>query len=213
MPAAKETPVLGNLPAIDPKRTVLLVMDYQSGVLSRLSDTDAGALLARTAAAISYVRGRGGHVGYVRFAFEDADFAEVPPTSMMGARVAAAGRAFHADSPTTAIHEQVAPEPGDIVVRKTRIGAFSTTDLDDQLRRRGIDTLLLAGLSTSGVLLSTVRDAHDRDYRVFVLADLSADPEPGVHDFLIDRIFPRLAHVITSGDLEGLLPADNAAFS
>jgi nicotinamidase-related amidase len=68
--------------------------------------------------------------------------------------------------------------------------------------------LLLAGLSTSGVLLSTVRDAHDRDYRVFVLADVSADPEPDVHDFLTQRIFPRQAHVITMAELESLMPAD-----
>jgi nicotinamidase-related amidase len=203
--------VPGTLPAIDPKRTALLVMDYQAGVLSRLPEADS--LLARTAEAISYVRDRGGHIGYVRVAFEDDDFAAVPPTSMMGARVAALGRAFHADSPATAIHDLVAPEPEDIVVRKTRVGAFSTTDLDDQLRRRGIDTLLLAGLSTSGVLLSTVLDARDRDYLVFVLADLSADPEPGVHEFLIQRIFPRQAHVITSADLAGLLPGDNATAS
>jgi nicotinamidase-related amidase len=107
----------------------------------------------------------------------------------------------------TAIHGQVAPEPGDIVVSKTRVGAFSTTDLGVQLWQRGIDTLLLAGLSTSGVLLSTVRDASDRDYRVVVVADLSADPEPDVHYFVIHRIFPRQGHVLASADLAGLLSA------
>jgi nicotinamidase-related amidase len=196
--------VPSTLPAIEPARTALLVMDYQAGVLNRIGDADA--LLERTARAIDLVRGRGGQIGYVRVAFEDADYDAIPATSMMGARVAGAGRAFHADSPATAIDERVAPRPGDVVVRKTRVGAFSTTDLDDQLRRRGIDTLLLAGLSTSGVLLSTVRDAHDRDYRVFVVADLSADPEPDVHEFLTQRIFPRQAHVITSADLDELLP-------
>ena len=128
----------------------------------------------------------------------------------MGARVGTSPPAFHADSPATAIHEQIAPQTGDIVVRKTRVGAFSTTDLDDQLRGRGVDTLILAGISTSGVLLSTVRDASDRDYRVVVLADASADPEPDVHDFLIQRIFPRQADVITLADLGGLLSADVA---
>ncbi len=93
----------------------------------------------------------------------------------------------------------------DIVVRKTRVGAFSTTDLDKQLRDRGIDTLLLAGLSTSGVMLSTVRDAHDRDYQVFVVADLTADPDPDVHEFLTGRIFPRQARVITAADLDTML--------
>ena len=204
----KEKPVPGTLPAIDNKKTALLVMDYQAGVLDRIGDADA--LLGRVAQAIELVRDRGGQIGYVRVAFEDADYAAIPATSMMGTRVAGAGRAFHADSPLTAIDDRIAPQPGDVLVRKTRVGAFSTTDLDDQLRRRGVDTLLLAGLSTSGVLLSTVRDAHDRDYRVFVVADLSADPEPGVHDFLTERIFPRQAYVITSAELGGLLAADGA---
>ena len=85
------------------------------------------------------------------------------------------------------------------------MGAFSTTDLDQQLRERGVDTLLLAGLSTSGVVLSTVRDAHDRDYQVFVLSDLTGDPDPEVHEFLTGRIFPRQARVITTADLGTLL--------
>ena len=191
--------------AIDPKRSALLVMDYQTGILGRLPDADA--LLARAGKAIRIARDRGAHIGYVRVAFTDEDFAAIPATSRMGARVGTSPEAFHADSPATAIHDQIAPQPGDIVVRKTRVGAFSTTDLDDQLRSRLVDTLILAGISTSGVLLSTVRDASDRDYRVFVLADASADPEPDVHDFLIQRIFPRQADVITLADLGGLLSA------
>jgi nicotinamidase-related amidase len=70
---------------------------------------------------------------------------------------------------------------------------------------RGITTLILAGISTSGVVLSTVRDAADRDYRVLVLTDASADPEPGVHGFLTNKILPRQAQVITIAELESLL--------
>jgi len=178
-------------------------MDYQNGVVDMLGDPDD--LLSRAASAIATVRRAGGHVGYVRVAFEDADFQAIPPTSRMGARVGTSATAFHNDSPATAVHDRVAPEPGDIIVRKVRVGAFSTTDLDAQLRERGVDTLILAGISTSGVVLSTVRDASDRDYRVLVLADATADREPGVHAFLTERIFPRQADVITVADLEGLL--------
>jgi len=192
-----------NFPPLDPKRTALLVMDFQPGILGMLTDVEA--LLSSVEKAIAIVRARGGQVAYVRVAFEDADFAAIPPTSKMAARVAQAGSAFRADSPTTAVHERLAPHDGDIVVRKTRVGAFSTTDLDRQLRERGIVNLILAGISTSGVVLSTVRDAADRDYAVFVLEDASADPEPGVHAFLTERIFPRQAHVIRISELESLL--------
>jgi nicotinamidase-related amidase len=197
-------------PAIDPRHTALLVMDYQAGIVGRLSESEA--LLARAAEAIAAVRRHGGQVGYVRVAFEDADYDAIPATSAMAAAVAARGKnGLHASSPATAIHEDVAPVPGDIVVRKTRVGAFSTTDLDRQLRGRGITTLILAGISTSGVLLSTVRDAADRDYRVLVLADVSADPDPEVHAFLTTRIFPRQARVITLAELDGVLSAGPAA--
>jgi nicotinamidase-related amidase len=90
-------------------------------------------------------------------------------------------------------------------VRKTRVGPFSTTDLHDQLQARGIDTLMLTGISTSGVVLSAVRDAHDRDYRLIVLSDLCADPERDVHTFLTERTSPRQADVMTSAELHDLL--------
>ena len=184
---------------IGPRRTALLVMDFQPGILGRLDAAEA--LLARAGEAIAAMRAAGGQVGYVRVAFEDADLDAMPATSSMAARVAATGAAMHADAPATQVHDAVAPQAGDIVVRKVRVGAFSTTDLDAQLRERGVDTLVLAGISTSGVLLSTVRDASDRDYRLLVLADASADPEPDVHAFLTERIFPRQAEVVTVAEL------------
>jgi len=163
------------------------------------------------AEAIALVRSHGGQIGYVRIAFEDADYAAIPAHSRMASLVASRGRELHNESPATARHSRIAPEPGDIVVRKTRVGAFSTTDLDEQLRDRDIITLVLAGVITSGVVLSTVRDASDRDYRLFVLADACADREPEVHEFLIETIFPRQAHVITVAELEALLSEDNGS--
>jgi nicotinamidase-related amidase len=189
-------------PRLHAEHTALLVMDYQAGIVDRV--TDAGPLLGRARAAIDLVRDWGGQVGYVRVAFEDDDF-DFPESSRMGATVTGSGRTFHADSPATAIDERVAPAPGDVVVRKTRVGAFSTTDLHDRMQDLGVDTLVLAGISTSGVVLSTVVEAHDLDYRVLVLADGCADTDPEVHAFLLDRIFPRRATVLTLADLPALL--------
>jgi nicotinamidase-related amidase len=188
---------------LNPSRTALLVMDYQPGILDRVEDPDA--LAAKARAAIDTMREAGATIGYVRVAFTDEDFEAMPEGAPM-ARVKALPReAMHADSPATQVDERVAPQDGDIIVRKKRVGAFGTTDLDEQLRARGVDTLVLAGISTSGVLLSTVRDAHDRDYRLFVLADASADPDPEVHEFLVEKVFPRQAEVIEVADLEELL--------
>jgi nicotinamidase-related amidase len=191
-----------NVLTIDPRRAALLVMDYQPGIIARLPDPDA--LLARVNEAIAAARHAGATVGYVRVAFAHKDYNAVPPTNPIFA-AAAANRAMHHESPETAVDERVGPQPGDIVVRKTRVGAFSTTDLHEQLRERGIDTLILAGIATSGVVLSTVRDAADRDYRVLVLEDASADPDPEVHALLTAKVFPRQGHVIATAQLADLL--------
>jgi nicotinamidase-related amidase len=193
-----ETPV-----TLDPRHTALLVMDYQNAIVAAFGNE---AAVDRTADAIALVRARGGIVGYVRVAFTDDDYAAIPPRAAMNRAATPERRAaLHNDSPTTAIHDRLTPEPGDIVVRKTRIGAFSTTDLDRQLRDAGITTLILAGLSTSGVVLSTIRDAADRDYELIVLTDACADPAPGVHEFLVEQIFARMAHLTTTDALADLL--------
>jgi nicotinamidase-related amidase len=188
---------------IDPQSTALLVMDYQQAIVGMIEDSDA--LVARAAQAIDLVRRQGGHIGYVRVAFTPADLRDIPPTSSMAARIASGPQAFMDDSPATQIDARLTPRSEDIIVRKTRVGAFSTTDLAQQLAGRGIDTLILAGISTSGVVLSTVRDASDRDYRLFVLADATADRDPAVHACLMENVFPRQAQVITVAEFESLL--------
>jgi nicotinamidase-related amidase len=186
---------------LDPKRTALLVMDFQQGIVQRMPDIEP--LLARVRQAIADVREHGGTIGYVRVAFTEEDWAAVPDSAMF-AQVAQ-NRLMHHEDPSTAIHDALAPEPGDIVVRKTRVGAMFTTDLDRQLRDRGADTLVLAGLSTSGVVLSTVIEATDRDYKLYVLSDGTDDPDTEVRDFLLGKVFPRRAQIIDTGTLRALL--------
>lgn len=190
------------IPPIEPQHAMLLVMDYQPAILANLPDADA--LLSRMARVIDAARQSGVQVGYIRVAFTEADYQAVLATNK-GFAAVAASRRMPDGSPDTAIHPAVAPAPGELIVRKTRIGAFSTTDLDAQLRARKIDTLILAGVSTSGVVLSTVRDAADRDYRLYVLEDGCADRDPEVHTLLMQKIFPRQAFVITTAALFELL--------
>jgi len=189
-------------PALDPERTALLVMDFQQGVLQRMPGLEP--LIGRVRGAIADMRDHGGTIGYVRVAFTDEDWAAIPPANQIFAQ-AAQNRMMHDEDPSTAIHDSLGPRPGDIVVRKTRVGAMSTTDLDRQLRDRGIDTLVLAGISTSGVVLSTLIEAADRDYRLYVLSDGTEDPDQQARDVLLARIFPRRAQVIDAATLRGLL--------
>src|ERR1700679_4299969 len=201
-PQPTEQPMTTEILApIDPSKTALLIMDYQNGIIPMAPNPEE--LLVGARRAIDLIRAHGGTVGYVRVGFADAS--EIGGS--MGKRVggAAALENFHADHANTQIHADVAPEEGDIVVRKNRVGPFGSTDLHEQLQARGSDTLVLAGISTSGVVLSTVRDAHDRDYRLIVLADLCADRDAEVHEVLTGKVFPGQAEVIHAAELHTLL--------
>lgn len=192
---AAATPIAG----IEPQRAALLVMDYQPAWIQTLSESDA--LLDRAVEAIAIARAAGVRVAYTRVAFTPADYAAVPPGNIIFSQLTSEPGALDTDNPRTAIDARVAPEPGDKVVRKTRVSAFARTDLDGWLRALDIDTLILAGISTSGVVLSTVCDAADRDYRLIVLADACADRDAEIQDVLMNRIFPQRAQVVTVNDL------------
>jgi nicotinamidase-related amidase len=85
----------------------------------------------------------------------------------------------------------------DILVMKRRVSAFSGSDLDTILRGKNINHLVLAGIATSGVVLSTVREAADKDYHITVIGDLCADSKKDVHDILLEKVFPWQAEVTT----------------
>jgi len=192
------------MPHIDPQRAALLLMDFQAGIVDSLPDSDA--LVDRAAAARRVADRAGVQVVYIRVAFTAAARGAVPDRNKSFAAIASTDRLTDG-APDAEIDARLRPAPNDLVVTKTRVGAFGTTDLAAQLAARGIDTLILAGIATSGVVLSTVRDAADHDYRLFVLADCCADRDPEVHSMLLEKLFVRQADVIDSGDLARLLDA------
>lgn len=95
------------------------------------------------------------------------------------------------------IHKSVAPTDDELIVNKLRTSAFSGNDLEIILRSKGINTLILAGIATSGVVLSTLREASDKDFMISVLSDACIDPDPEVKQLLIQKVFPIQAEVIT----------------
>lgn len=96
----------------------------------------------------------------------------------------------------TKVHPDLAPQDGELTVLKRRLSAFSGSDLELVLRAFGIHHLVLAGVSTSGVVLSTLREATDKDYRLTVLVDCCADGDEEVHRVLTTKIFPRHADML-----------------
>jgi nicotinamidase-related amidase len=173
--------------------TVLLVMDVQRGVVERFGD-DAG-YLSRVSRAVTAARAAGIPVIYVTVGFRPGH-PEISARNRTFSAIASAGR-FTDGDPAAEIHPAVAPAPGDLVVTKRRVSAFAGSDLDVLLRGLGADTLVLSGIATSGVVLSTLRQAADLDYRLIVLADACLDADPEVHRVLTEKVFPRQADVLT----------------
>ncbi|MFY9745578.1 MAG: isochorismatase family cysteine hydrolase, partial [Acidobacteriaceae bacterium] len=99
------------------------------------------------------------------------------------------------------IHPTVAPVGEDIVITKHRISAFTGTDLEMILRSKDIDTLVMFGIATSGVVLSTLLDAVDADYRVIVIRDCCADQDADVQSVLLEKLFPRRGTVVSAAEL------------
>ncbi|SEA37181.1 cysteine hydrolase family protein [Leifsonia sp. 21MFCrub1.1] len=174
--------------------TALLLMDFQNGIAGRpgFEPTVEAAARALTAA-----RDHGIPPVFVRVAFRPG-YPEVAASNLaFGGRAAAAGDAMLVDRPGTQIIDDLAPRGEEPVVVKKRVSAFAGSDLDVLLRGLRADELVLTGIATGGVVLSTIRQAADLDFRLTVLSDACGDPDPEVHRVLTEKIFPRQAAVTT----------------
>jgi nicotinamidase-related amidase len=171
-------------------------MDVQQGIVDRFADDDE--YLPRLAAAVEAARAAEIPVIYVIVGFR-AGHPEVSERNKSFAAISGSGR-FADGDPGSVIHPAVAPGGSDLIVTKRRVSAFTGSDLEVVLRAGGIDGLVLAGIATSGVVLSTLRQAADLDYRLTVLADGCLDADPEVHRVLTEKVFPRQADVVSVAD-------------
>lgn len=183
---------------VDPVTSALIVMDFQTAAVEMVPAEKDG-LLARTAKLVAGARKTGMRVIYVVVSFR-AGYPELSPRNQVFAPIRGSGR-FVEGSAGMEVHPAVAPAPGEVVITKHRASAFFGTDLDVILRANGIETLLLAGILTSGVVLSTVRHAADADYRLVVVEDCCADRDAEVHRVLMEKVFARWTTVVKSEDV------------
>ena len=175
------------------QNSALLVMDMQSAILSRLPETSA--LLSHVRKAIARAREKKIPVIYVVVGFRPGA-PEISPNN----KGFVANRSLMTSAnmeEMIKVHPDLAPLPGEITVIKRRISAFTGSDLEVVLRAFSVQHLILTGVATSGVVLSTLREAADKDYRLTVLKDGCADADEEVHRVLTNKIFARQADVVT----------------
>lgn len=174
----------------------LLVMDMQAGTLGRLPDPSA--FVDRVAKAIDKARYHNIPIIYVVVGFRKG----TPEINKNNKTFSASRERWAQSDPEEMmkIDPKLNPSINDIIVIKRRISAFTGSDLEVLLRSYGTKHLVLTGFATSGVVLSTVREAADKDYQLTVLSDGCHDMDEEVHRVLITKVFPRQAEVIAIED-------------
>ena len=181
---------------LDAGRTALVVIDLQRGIVGANPAPHSGAdVVARAASVARALRKAGGTVVWVRVTpspdGNDAlhPLTDAPPVS--GER-----------PPDWA---DLVPEldraPQDIVITKRQWGAFYGTELDLQLRRRGVDTILLCGITTNIGVETTARDAYDRGYQQVFVEDATSARSAEEHEFVMRTAFPRMGRVRSTAEV------------
>jgi nicotinamidase-related amidase len=180
---------------LDPKKTALLTLDLQKGILEFVPGSKA--VISNAAKAVEFARKKPFQIIHVGLGFSNGH-PEIPDTQSTFAKVKQ-NNLFVKGTGSAEFHESIF-RPEELVVHKQRVGAFSENHLHLILRSRGVENLVFFGISTSGIVLSTLRRAFDLDYRCVVLKDVCFDADEEVHRVLTGKVFPRQATVLTVDD-------------
>jgi nicotinamidase-related amidase len=178
-------------------KSALLVMDMQMGIVSRLPQ-QGNDMIKKVAGAIKFAREKNITVIFVRVGFRKG----MPEISNRNHLFLSLKTRIN-DNGLDAfmqIHPALGRKEADWVIDKKRVSAFCGNDLEMILQAQNISHLVLAGVSTSGVVLSTVRQAFDKDYELTVLSDGCEDTDAEVHQFLLQKVLPKQATVMSIDD-------------
>lgn len=174
--------------------SILLVMDMMNdlvhpegaGASTYVVQCRERGVYANTKAAIATARAAGILVGYVRVGFSP-DYRECPPASPVFSRARDNGL-FKLGTWGTEVYADFAPQEGDADIVKHRVSPFYGTALELLLRARLINRLILAGVSTNGVVSAAAREGHDRDYACVILEDCCAGATPEEHEYALSGL-------------------------
>lgn len=183
---------------LDPDKTALLLLHYQGDILSIFAQAGIDAYVGRMTALAGQARAAGLPVIFGRIGFSP-DYREIHPANQNGQMIRGFGL-FTADEVPVGLRA-----PGDTVLTGHRVSAFKGTALDQDLRARGIDTLLMAGITTSGVVLSTLSEASDLDYRIVLVEDGCFDPDVEAHAALVRTAFATRARIASATEVAAMI--------
>jgi len=187
------------------ERTALVLIDLQRGIAGSPAVPSTGPeVVARSVELADAFRAHGLPVVLVRVTFRP-DGSDAVPGRTEVPRPAAPRPAGWDE-----IVDELAGHPEDVVVTKRNWGAFHGTDLDVQLRRRGVTQIVLGGIATSMGVESTARAAHEHGYHVTFATDAVADRSVEAHSHTVEHVFPRLGERGTTAEILQLLATTRA---
>jgi len=185
---------------VNPSDSALILMDYQNSIISMVGDANAQSeLINRANKVLEAARHAHLKVIYVMVAFREGH-PEISPTNKLFS-AAKARLAMLEGSEGASLHKDLKRLANEPVVVKRRMSALCNTDLGTLLSGMSVRHLVFGGVSTSGCILSTVRQAADQDYQITVLEDLCADMDSAAHSVLIKNILPMHSTVIKAEQL------------
>ena len=190
---------------VDPSRTALVVVDIQvdfaaaHGVIGRngADMSMAEAAIDRIEALIRGARRTGATVAFMRVVTREETDSVALTTWMDRRGTPGRGAICRADG-GGADYYRVRPEPGDIEIEKLQYSSFHASDLDAQLRARGVDTLVVTGISTDCCVDAMARDAFHHNYHVFVVSDACATFDESLHIGALNVLRQHCALLVTS---------------
>lgn len=175
--------------SLDPRTTALVMIDLQNGIASRQVAPHSGAdVVARARKIADAMRAKGAAIVWVRVLLNELSFG--PADVSMHAPDAPPAPASASE-----LVDGIGAQAGDIVVAKRQWGAFYGTDLELQLRRRGIDTIVLGGIATNMGVESTARAAFDRGFELVFVEDATSGLNEEMHRFSFGKLFPLMGRV------------------
>ncbi|MBN3755434.1 isochorismatase family protein [Paraburkholderia sp. Tr-20389] len=191
--------------SIDPRSTALVLIDLQhSNVARQLAPHSATDVVARSVRAADALRAAGGMVVFVRV--DVAQLLSLPADAPLRPRDAPAPPPQASD-----LVPECNVQAGDLIVTKRQWGAFYGTDLEQQLRRRGIRTIALTGIATNFGVESTARAAFDQGYELVFIEDAMSGLSADTHRFPVEHIFPRMGFVRSTEEFVSAV-AENGSF-
>lgn len=185
------------LTMLDPN-TALIIVDLQKGIVSLPAVHSIDGVIERSRSLADAFRERGLPVALVNVAGGAPGRTEQP--RQMGSLP---------DGWTDLIPE-LNRQPSDIAVTKRTWGAFASTDLETQLKARGVTQVVIAGVATGTGVEATARQAYENGFNVTLAIDAMSDRRAEVHDYSIKHVFPRLGETGTAEEIIGLLPTRSA---